>query len=138
MSPQNFADLIKNAKGLQPPQPSNEDLYTKYVPFRPDQLTNLDVIARELMAARSVKGGPRITANTLIRIAVDSLVELRERLSGDNEAALRRAWFDALGINEAAEGDVSDADSAAQPPSAAAFTFPLPGTRGKGSKNKDS
>lgn len=45
------------------------------------------------MDARTRTGGQRITANTLIRIAVDALLAQRSALVGDDEAALREAYF---------------------------------------------
>ena len=64
-----------------------------------DQQTALDGLARELQDARSVRGerGARITANTLIRVALDGVIEYADRLHGDNEAELRASWFEFLG-----------------------------------------
>ena len=132
-----FGDLIRNAKGLQPPQPANEDFHPKYVPLRPDQITNLDVVARELMATRSVKGGPRITANTLIRVAVDTLIAQRDRLDGDNETALRRAYFAQLGLTEDGER-TEPAAARPSPPPPTGFVFPVSGAKAKGSKDQGS
>lgn len=133
-----FGDLIRNAKGLQPPQPANEDFHPKYVPLRPDQITNLDVVARELMAARSVKGGPRITANTLVRVAVDALIAQRDRLGGDNEAALRRSYFEHLGLAPDGERIGPDEEATPTPPPPVAIAFPVPGAKGKSPRNPSS
>lgn len=67
---------------------AREQLSPKYVQLRGDQLIELDVVARELQAARSHKG-ERITANTVIRVAVDAILAHRDRLVGDTEAELR-------------------------------------------------
>jgi hypothetical protein len=67
----------------------------KVAQIRADQQDSLDALARELHDARTVRG-ERITANTLIRIAIDGLVEHSGRLQGDNETQLRTAWLDFL------------------------------------------
>jgi len=132
-TPRSFGDLIRNAEGLQPPQPTNQDFHPKYVPLRPDQITNLDVVARELMAARDVKGGPRITANTLIRVAVDALIAQRDRLGGDNEAALRRSYYAVLNLTP--EGESAEGEEVPAPPAPMSITFPMPGSKSKGSRS---
>ena len=66
-----------------------------------DQQTDLDGLARELHDARSVRG-ERITANTLIRVALDGVIEYADRLHGDNEAELRASWFEFLSKQAAA------------------------------------
>jgi hypothetical protein len=63
-------------------------LSPKYVQLRGDQQIELDVVARELQAARTHKG-ERITANTVIRVAVDVILAHRQRLVGDTEKELR-------------------------------------------------
>ncbi|MBS2546954.1 hypothetical protein KGQ19_08740 [Catenulispora sp. NL8] len=65
--------------------------------IRPDQQTALDHLARELHDARSVKG-ERITANTVLRVAIDGLVEHGNQLHGDNEVQLLASWREFLGI----------------------------------------
>lgn len=59
--------------------------------IRPDQQTSLDDLARSLHDARGVKG-ERITANTLLRVAIDGLVEHGDHLYGDNEVQLLVSW----------------------------------------------
>ncbi|MGR3939071.1 hypothetical protein [Streptomyces sp. BRA346] len=67
---------------------ARKQLSPKYVQLRGDQQIELDVLARELQAARAHKG-ERITANTVIRVAVDVILAHRERLVGDTEKELR-------------------------------------------------
>lgn len=67
---------------------ARKQLSPKYVQLRGDQQIELDVVARELQAARSHKG-ERITANTVIRVAVDVILAHRSRLVGDTEEELR-------------------------------------------------
>ena len=63
--------------------------------IRPDQQTALDHLARQLHDARSVKG-ERITANTLLRVAIDGVIEHGDRLHGDNEIQLLASWREFL------------------------------------------
>lgn len=67
----------------------------KQAMIRPDQQTSLDELARELHDARSVKG-ERITANTVLRVAIDGVVAHGDRLHGDNEDQLRESWLEFL------------------------------------------
>lgn len=67
---------------------ARKQLSPKYVQLRGDQQIELDVVARELQAARTHKG-ERLTANTVIRVAVDVILAHRERLVGDTEEELR-------------------------------------------------
>jgi hypothetical protein len=60
-----------------------------------DQQTALDGLARDLQDARSVPG-ERITANTVIRVAIDGVIEHADRLRGDNEEELRASWLEFL------------------------------------------
>lgn len=75
----------------------------KTAQIRADQWTSLDELARELHDARSVKG-ERITANTLIRVAIDGLLGHGGRLHGDNEDQLLASWSEFLGQRKAANG----------------------------------
>lgn len=63
--------------------------------IRPDQQTGLDELARTLHDARSIKG-ERITANTVLRVAIDGLIEHGDRLYGDNEVQLLASWREFL------------------------------------------
>lgn len=67
---------------------ARKQLSPKYVQLRGDQQIELDVVARELQVARTHKG-ERLTANTVIRVAVDVILAHRERLVGDTEEELR-------------------------------------------------
>lgn len=65
-------------------------LTRKEVRFRDDQLEALDRLARRLVRTRK-GGGERITENTLVRVAVDLLLERAETLAGGTEAELLRS-----------------------------------------------
>ena len=67
----------------------------KQAMIRSDQQSSLDELARELHDARGVKG-ERITANTLIRVAIDGIVPHGDQLQGDNEDQLRTSWLEFL------------------------------------------
>jgi hypothetical protein len=58
--------------------------------LREDQLESLTANARRLNRKRHT-AGPRVTENTLIRVAVDLLLDRIERASGDDEAALLKS-----------------------------------------------
>jgi hypothetical protein len=75
----------------------------KTAQIRADQWTSLDELARDLHDSRSVKG-ERITANTVIRVAIDGLLAHGGRLSGDNEEQLLASWLEFLGGRKAAHG----------------------------------
>lgn len=64
----------------------------KQAMIRADQQSSLDDLARELQDARRVRE-ERITANTLIRIAIDGLLAHGEHLNGDTEAELLASWL---------------------------------------------
>lgn len=88
-----MADRPKRSTSLGEAAASAKDtLSPKYVPLRGDQLIELDVLAREVQAARTHKG-ERITANTLIRVGVDVLLAHRGQLVGDTEEELRTAFL---------------------------------------------
>jgi hypothetical protein len=55
--------------------------------LREDQLESLTANARRLNRKRR-SSGPRVTENTLIRVAVDLLLDRIDKASGDDEAAL--------------------------------------------------
>lgn len=97
--------------------PQGSDVRPKTRPkqalIRSDQQTGLDHLARQLHDDRSVKG-ERITANTLLRVAIDGLVQHGDRLYGDNEAQLLTSWSrflslgSSLGSLEAELTDLAD------------------------------
>lgn len=65
-------------------------LVRKETRLRDDQQNQLTVEARRLNRAKAA-GTPRITDNTLIRIAVDLLLDRVSRASGDDEASILRS-----------------------------------------------
>jgi hypothetical protein len=75
----------------------------KQAMIRSDQQSELDDLARDLHDARRVKG-ERITANTLIRIAIDGLVAHGGRLHGDTEEQLLASWLEFLDERKVAHG----------------------------------
>ena len=64
-------------------------LIRKETRLREDQLEKLTVLTRKLNRQR--RGGERITENTLIRVAIDLLLEQSEELKGSTESELREA-----------------------------------------------
>jgi hypothetical protein len=58
--------------------------------LRPDQVTNLNVKARELNKKKD-PSADRITDNTLIRVAVDLILARANELRGGDETQLRRS-----------------------------------------------
>lgn len=58
--------------------------------LRPDQYGRLSTTSRELNRARR-RTGERITENTLIRVAIDLLLERSDQLAGTTEAELRKS-----------------------------------------------
>lgn len=76
------------------PQPGQwvryDKLERKETRLRPDQYTRLSGISRALNRARAGRG-ERITENTLIRVAIDLLLQRETDLAGDTEAGLRRS-----------------------------------------------
>ncbi|MBD2091848.1 hypothetical protein H6F67_18555 [Microcoleus sp. FACHB-1515] len=62
----------------------------KEVRLRLSQLDNLTVVTRKLNRARKGKG-ERLTENTLIRVAIDLLLENAEQLQGTTEEELLRS-----------------------------------------------
>ena len=91
--------------GRDASQGSNERPKTrpKQALIRSDQQTGLDHLARRLHDDRSVKG-ERITANTLLRVAIDGLVEHEDRLYGDNEVQLLASWRRFLSLAASLDG----------------------------------
>jgi hypothetical protein len=90
-------DQAPRARASQSPSrlaiPSSDDssnyrhFVRKETRLREDQLNQLTVQARRLNRVKAA-GAPRITDNTLIRVAVDLLLARIERASGDDEAAI--------------------------------------------------
>lgn len=67
--------------------PTYLKLVRKETRLREDQQNQLTLQARRLNRAKAA-GTPRITDNTLIRVAIDLLLERANGMSGDDEAAL--------------------------------------------------
>lgn len=65
-----------------------DDLIRKEARFREDQIDELAAIAKRIMRNRT-EGGPRVTDNTIIRVAVDLLLSRAGELQGNSEAELR-------------------------------------------------
>jgi hypothetical protein len=74
---------------------THAELSPKYVQLRGSQQIELNVLARELQAARTRKV-ERITANTVIRVAVDILLARPGVLTGDTEEELRASFLEYL------------------------------------------
>ena len=78
-----------------PPVAGREATYRDYIPktarIRNDQNQALTRLARELNSAKRDKSAPRITENTLIRVALDLLLERERDLRGETETAIRRS-----------------------------------------------
>lgn len=87
-------------KSVTAPGDANERIYTDYVRketrLRRDQIEALAPLARRLNIRRSPTNR-RITENTLIRIAVDILLDRQDDLNGQTEAELRRSIATASG-----------------------------------------
>lgn len=64
--------------------------------LRLSQVRGLSSLTLNLMARRSAKGGQRITNNTLIRVAVAGLLEVKGEIHGDNEEELRASFLQLL------------------------------------------
>ena len=73
-----------------PKVPKYLTLVRKDARLRDDQLDLLTSIARRLNRQRQKKG-ERITENTLIRVAVDLLLDMEEQLEGINEDELLKS-----------------------------------------------
>jgi hypothetical protein len=76
-------------KSEQEELPKYLTLIRKETRLREDQLEKLTVLTRKLNRQR--RGGERITENTLIRVAIDLLLEQSEELKGSTESELREA-----------------------------------------------
>lgn len=74
------------------PEGESDPLYLrltrKEVRFRDEQMEGLHRLARRLSKARRGMKGDRITDNTLVRVAVDLLLQHADDLAGHDEASL--------------------------------------------------
>lgn len=81
-------------QGRDDPQPGQwvryDQLERKEARLRPDQYTRLSSISRNLNRVRAGTG-ERITENTLIRVAIDLLLQRESQLAGATEADLRQS-----------------------------------------------
>lgn len=77
------------AKG-QPQHAGYKAFERKETRLRGDQYSDLTEQARHLNRVKRT-GTPRITENTLIRVAIDLLLNQREALTGDTEEELRKS-----------------------------------------------
>ncbi|MCC5612582.1 hypothetical protein LC612_39285 [Nostoc sp. CHAB 5834] len=64
-------------------------LERKEARLRQDQIDALTDLTRKLNRTKQVKGGERLTDNTLIRVAVDLLLSKASELQGTTEDELR-------------------------------------------------
>lgn len=69
-------------------------LARKEARVREDQYIALSQLVRVLARRRTNRSGPRLTENTLIRIAIDLLLSRANRLTGNNERELRASVLD--------------------------------------------
>lgn len=74
----------------QPTQAGYKAFERKETRLRGDQYSDLTEQARRLNRVKRT-GTPRITENTLIRVAIDLLLQQRETLRGDTEDELRKS-----------------------------------------------
>lgn len=90
--PRDRGDSGKAATGesVSPAGPLYMRLERKETRLRADQYSKLTEYARRLNRVKS-EGGERITENTLIRIAIDLLLDRADVLEGSNESELRNS-----------------------------------------------
>lgn len=79
---------VREAAPAEKSEPLYLRLTRKDVRFRDEQLGALHALARRLSKARRGAKGERITDNTLVRVAVDLLLQHADELAGADEAAL--------------------------------------------------
>lgn len=82
--------MVRSPLGQTPELPKYLRLERKEFLAWPDQLTRLSILARVLNRNRGGQG-ERITANTLIRVAIALLLSHEEELGGATEDELRRS-----------------------------------------------
>ena len=79
-----------------PRPPLYRRLARKEARLREDQFVALSRLVRILARRRVSRGGPRLTENTLIRVAIDLLVSRADQLAGDTEAEIRASALASL------------------------------------------
>jgi hypothetical protein len=72
-------------------------LARKEARLREDQFIAQSRLVRILARRRTTRSGPRLTENTLIRVAIDLLLTRANQLAGDTEAEIRAS---ALAIHQ--------------------------------------
>mgnify|MGYP001052200141 CR=1 FL=1 len=72
-----------------PRPPLYRRLARKEARLREDQFIALSRLVRILARRRASRSGPRLTENTLIRVAIDLLISRADQLAGDTEAEIR-------------------------------------------------
>lgn len=72
-----------------PRPPLYRRLARKEARLREDQFIALSRLVRILARRRVSRSGPRLTENTLIRVAIDLLITRADQLAGDTEAEIR-------------------------------------------------
>lgn len=78
------------------PTPKYLTLERKEVLLRPEQVDNLYLLRRRLNGRRGRGVGERLTENTLIRVAIDVLLQHEDTLTGVSEGELRKSVTSAL------------------------------------------
>jgi hypothetical protein len=74
--------------------PLYQQLIRKETRLTESQIDRLNTLARRLNRSKRDKGSPRITENTLIRVAVAYLLERGEGLTGSTEEELLQSLVD--------------------------------------------
>lgn len=84
-------DRPRSSNALEAPGvgPLYRRLARKEARLREDQYVALSRLVRILARRRTDRSGPRLTENTLIRIAIDLLLSRADRLIGNTESELR-------------------------------------------------
>jgi hypothetical protein len=83
----------------RPGGPLYRRLARKEVRLREDQYVALSRLVGVLVRRRVRRNGPRLTENTLIRVAIDLLLSRSHRLLGDTESELRQSVLNGDGTN---------------------------------------
>ncbi|WP_270354466.1 hypothetical protein [Microbacterium testaceum] len=83
-------DALRRNSTAAPTATGYRSYERKEARLRPDQYARLTEESRRLSRAKN-PGGERITENTLIRIAIDLLLERSDQLAGTSEAELRKS-----------------------------------------------
>jgi hypothetical protein len=95
------SDPTPRSAGTHPPRPATSHIVSgtrsplyrrlarKEARLREDQFIALSRLVRILARRRTTRSGPRLTENTLIRVAIDLLLTRADQLAGDTEAEIR-------------------------------------------------